>query len=69
MSIVAVGAKIFKLFMPSPEMIRPVNCSVLSTSWSSLMGTSIVVSVLPAGNVIGIAVARVYPVKSTVINF
>ena len=69
MSIVARGEKILKLAMPPPEMIRPLNCSVLSTNRSLLVGTSIVVSVLPAGNVIGIAVARVYPVKSTIINF
>ena len=62
MSTVAVGTVMFKLVMPPPEMICPKNLSVPSTKVSSVMGTSITVSVLPPGNVIGIALARVYPV-------
>ena len=52
----------FKFDMPPPEMIRPVNVSVPSTKRSLVIFTSITVCTLPAGNVIGIALARVYPV-------
>ena len=62
MSTVAVGAKISKSLIPPPVMICPKNRSVPSTNWSLVIGTSITVSVLPAGNVIGTALARATPV-------
>ena len=43
--------------IPPPEIIRPKNLSVSSTSGSSLMGISIIVSVLPGENVMGNALA------------
>ena len=57
MSTVAVGAKMSNPAMPPPEIICPKNLSVPSTCRSLVMGTSITVSILPAGKVIGIALA------------
>ena len=62
MSTVAVGAVMFKLSIPPPEIIRPKNLSVPSTKASLVIGTSITVSVLPGGNVIGMALASAIPV-------
>ena len=47
----------FKSLMPPPEMIRPKNLSVPSTNRSLVIFTSIVVSVFPGANMIGIALA------------
>ena len=57
MSTVAVGAVMVKSSMPSPEIIRPKNLSVPSTKASLVIGTSITVSKLPEGNMMGMALA------------
>ena len=61
MLTVAVGAKMSKPSMFPPEIICPKNLSVPSTNRSLVIGTSICVSVDPGGNMIGMALARVYP--------
>ena len=57
MSTVAVGAMMSRSAIPPPEIICPKNLSVPSTKASLVIGTSITVSVLPGGNVIGMALA------------
>ena len=65
----AVGAKISISDMPPLDMISPKNLSVPSTLVSLIIGTVIRVTVSPAGNMMGIALAWVVSVKSAMAKY